>query len=87
MDWLYKHHTKVDFYVKAIEFLDKAVEGRVLQGRRKPASVRLTTTMQAKHSRRKGCHLFVVKILINRKVNNNVDEEESDILRKYLVLH
>lgn len=55
MDWLYKHHTKVDYFGKEIEFLNKQGGKRVLQGRR-----RLIIVRQAKQNRRNGCVLFVV---------------------------
>eukprot|EP00253_Pinus_taeda_P005387 PITA_05387 len=62
MDWLYLHSTKVDCYDKDIKCLDDNGEKRILQGKNKPTSVRMITTMQAKGSHRKGCVLFVVHI-------------------------
>jgi len=43
----------VDSYDKAIECLNDDGEKRVLQGKKKPTSVRMVTTMQAKRYRRK----------------------------------
>eukprot|EP00253_Pinus_taeda_P001566 PITA_01566 len=62
MDWLYLHMTKVDCYDKAIECLDDNGEKRILQGKKKPASVMLVIAMQAKRSCRKGCAMFAVHI-------------------------
>ena len=45
MDWLYLHRTKVDFYNKAIEYLDENGEPRVLQGKKKATSIRMVTAM------------------------------------------
>ena len=50
MDWLYLHKTKVDFYDKVIECLDDNGEKRILQGKKKPTSVRMVSTIQAKRS-------------------------------------
>ena len=45
MDWLYLHMTKVDYYDKAIKFLDENGEQRILQGKKKETSVGMVTTM------------------------------------------
>ena len=39
MDWMYLHITKVDFYDKAIDFLDDNGEKIILQGKKKPTLV------------------------------------------------
>eukprot|EP00253_Pinus_taeda_P005974 PITA_05974 len=82
MDWLYPHRTKVDFYDKAIEFLDENGELRILQGKREATSVRMVTAMQEKCSRRKGCVLFVVHISSDK----GKEVEDVDVLRRYPVL-
>jgi len=64
MDWLHLHRTKVDCYEKADECVDENGEPRILQGKKKATSVRMVTTMQAKHSNRKGCKLFTMHISI-----------------------
>ena len=79
MDWLYLHMTKLDCYEKSIECLDNNGEQIFLQGKNKSISVRMVTTMQAKHSRRKGCVLFEVHIS-SEKGNEVVD---VDVLRRY----
>ena len=53
MDWLYLHKTKVDCYDKSIECLDDNGEPRVLHGKKKSTSVRMVTSMQENHSRKK----------------------------------
>lgn len=45
MDWLYLHKTKLDCYEKAIKWLDDNGEKRILQGKKKPTSVRMVTSM------------------------------------------
>ena len=82
MDGLYLHRAKVDCYDKAIECVDDHGEPRVLQGKKKATSTRMVTTMQAKHSRRKGCVLFIVLI------SSDKDKEAEDeyVLSMYQVL-
>jgi len=62
MDGLYLHKTKVYCYDKAIKRLDDNEEKRILQGKKNPTSVRMVTTMHAKHSCRKWCVMFIVHI-------------------------
>jgi len=62
MDWLYLHRTKKDYYEKSIEYLDDKGEQIFLRGKKKATSIRMVTTMQAKHSSGKGCVLFAVQI-------------------------
>ena len=57
----------MDCYDKAIEFLDENGEPRVFWGKKKAASVRMVTTMQAKCSHRKGCRLFIVHIASDKR--------------------
>jgi len=52
----------VDFFKKAVECVDDSVEKRTLHEKNKPTSMRMVTAMQAKHSCRKGCVMFVVHI-------------------------
>jgi len=78
MDWLYLHRTKVDCYDKAIE----NGELRVLQGKKKPTSVRMVTIMQAKCSRKKGCKLFTIQISSDK----GKEVEDADVLRRYPIL-
>ena len=48
MHWLFTHKTKVDCYEKDIECLDDDGEKKILQGRKKPTSVRMVIVMHAK---------------------------------------
>ena len=82
MDQLYLHRTKVDCYHKDIEWLDDTGEQRVLQGEKKSTSLRMETTMQEKHSHRKGCVLFPVHISSDK----GKEVEDVDVLNKYPVL-
>ena len=45
MDWLYLNRIKVDCIDKAIECVDDSGEKRTLQGKKKPISVRMVTTI------------------------------------------
>ena len=45
MDWLYVHGTKVDCYENATECLDDNGEKIILQGNKKPTSVRMVNAM------------------------------------------
>jgi len=83
MDWLYIHRTKVNCYDKAIECLDENGEPRVFQGKKKATSVRMVTSMQEKHSRRKRHKLFAVHISSNK----GKEVEDADVLSRYPVLH
>ena len=82
MHWLYIHKTKVDCYDKAIECLDDDEEKRILQGKKKATSMRMVTSMQAKHSRRKGCVLFVVHISSDK----GKDVEDVEVIKRYSIL-
>jgi len=82
MDWLYLHRTKVDCYDKAIECVDDNGKPRVLRGKKKATSVRMVTTMQAKHNCRKGCKLFAVHISSDK----GKEVEDVDVLTKYSFL-
>jgi len=53
MYWLYSHRIKVHYFEKSIKCLDDHGEGKILQGRLNPTSVRFFTTMQAKGSNMK----------------------------------
>ena len=72
----------MDFYDKAIECLDDNGEPRVLQGRKKSTLVRMVTTMQVKHSRRKGYMLFIVHISSDK----GKEVDDVDVLSRYPVL-
>ena len=82
MYWFFIHMTKVDYYDKAIECLDDDREKRILQGKKNPTSVRMVTTMQVKHSHRRGCELFVV----HTSNDKGKDDEDDEILRRYPIL-
>ena len=45
MHWLYTHKTKVDCHEKVIKCLKEDRERRMLQGKRKPTSVRMIKTL------------------------------------------
>ena len=60
IDWLSTYRTKIDCFEKDIECLDDDREKRIRQGKKKPSSVIMVTTMQEKHSCRKACVLFAV---------------------------
>ena len=82
MEWFYLYRTKVDYCDKAITWLDDNEEQRILQGKKKETSVRMVTTMQAKHSRRKGCVLFLVHISSEK----GKEVEDEYVLRRYSIL-
>jgi len=69
----------VDFYDKAIECLDENGGKRVLRGNKKATLVRMLRVMQAKHSNKKRCILFVVHISSDR--GKEVEDEYA--LRRY----
>ena len=54
----------------------------MLQGKKKATSVRMVTTMQEKHSHRKGCVLFVVHIYSDK----DKEVEDADVLSRYPIL-
>ena len=83
MDQLYLHRTKVDCYDNSIECLDDNGEQRILQGKNKETSVRMATTMQEKHSCKKGCFLIAVHIYSEK----GKEFEDVDVLNRYSVLH
>jgi len=76
MDWLYLQRTKVDSFNNAIGCLDDNGENRILQGKKKPISMRMVTVMHAKCSCRKCCEMFVVHIYTD-KVKDVKDEKNS----------
>ena len=82
MEWLDLHRTKVDFYKNVIECLDDDGEKRILQGKKKPTSVRMVTTMQGKCSYRKGCVLFAVHIYSDTRK----DFQDPEVLKRYPIL-
>ena len=82
MDWLYLHRTKVDFFDKAIECLDDNGEKGISQGKKKPTSVRMVTTMQAKRSCRKDCVMIEVHISSDK----GKDAEDAKIFTSYPIL-
>lgn len=81
-DWLFTHKTKVDCYKKAIECLDDDGEKRILQGKKKPTSVRMVTTMQEKCNCRKGYVLFAVHISSDK----GREDEDDEVLKRYPIL-
>ena len=62
--------------------MDDDGEKRIINGKKKPTSVRMVTTMQAKNSGRKGCVMFVVHIYSDK----SKEVENVDVLRRYPVL-
>jgi len=82
MDWLYLHRNKVDCYENDIECLDDDGDKRTLQGKKKATSGRIVTTMQVKHSCRKGCVLFTTHISSGK----GKDVEDVEVLKRYQVL-
>jgi len=90
MDWFYLHRTKVDCYDKAIECQDDNKKKRILEGNKKPTSVRIVIAMQTKSSCRKGCVLFAAHISSDKgKDVNDVeilkDVKDAEILKRYVV--
>jgi len=57
-------------------------EKRILQGKKKPTSVRIVIAMQAKHSRRKGCLMFALHISSDK----GKDVEDEKIFKRFPVL-
>ena len=82
MDWLYLHRTKVDCYKKYIVCLDDNGEQRILRGKKKETLVRMVTTMQAKHSHRKGFALFAVHISSDK----GKEVEDANVLIRYPII-
>ena len=80
MDWMYLHRTKVDCYDKDIESLDDNGENIILQGKKKPTSVKMVIDMQAKC--RKGFVMFAVHISSDK----GKDVEDVEIFKRYHVL-
>ena len=74
MEWLFIHRTKVDCYDKAIQGLDDDGERRILQGKKKPTSVRMVTAMQENHSGGKGSVLFTMHISSDKGKEDDDDE-------------
>jgi len=81
MDWLFTHETKVDCYEKYMR-ASMMTERRILQGKKKPTSVRMVIVMQAKCSCRKGCVLFAVHVSSDK----GKDVEDDVVLKWYFVL-
>jgi len=63
--------------------LDDDGENGILQGKKNPTSVRMVTTMQEKHSCRKGCVLFGVHVSSDKGKH----VEDAKVLKMYFVLH
>eukprot|EP00253_Pinus_taeda_P036167 PITA_36167 len=82
MDWLYLHRTKVDCFDKAIECVDDSGEKRTLQGKKKPTSMRMVTSMHSKRSYKKVCVIFAIHIS-NEK---GKEVEDADVLSRYPIL-
>jgi len=72
----------VDCFDKATECLDDNEEKRILHGKKKPTSVRMVTTMQAKHNCRKGCVMFEVHISSDK----GKYVEDAKIFKRYPLL-
>ena len=70
------------FFDKVIECVDDSREKRTLQGKKKPTSVRMVTSMQAKHSCREGCVTFVAHISNDK----GKEVEDADVFNRYPVL-
>lgn len=66
--------------------MDDVRERIILQGKRNQTLVRMITTIQAKHSCRKGFQLFSMKIFSKEKANDRVGENEMEVLNKCSVL-
>lgn len=54
----------------------------MLQGRKNPTSMRLIIALQAKHNIKKGCMLFVVQVSNDEKVDNYIEDEEGELLKR-----
>jgi len=62
--------------------MDDDGEMRILQGKKKPTSVRMVVAMQTKHNYEKGCVLFRVHISSDK----GKDVEDDEVLKKYPIL-
>lgn len=82
MELPFIHRTKVDYYEKAIECLDDDGGKRGLRGKKKPTLMRMVTSMQAKHSHRKGCLLYTLHISSGK----GLDDDDGEVLRRYTIL-
>jgi hypothetical protein len=63
MDWLATHKEKLNCYEKTLECEDEEGSTRILQGIRKPVSVRQISTLQLKKYSRRGCPLYAIQVL------------------------
>jgi len=79
MDWLVAHNENLNFYEKTLEPKDNEGNARILQGIRKPVSVRQISTLQLKKFNRKGCPLYYIQVL-NATENKNVKAEDHPML-------
>eukprot|EP00253_Pinus_taeda_P032225 PITA_32225 len=79
---LYIHKTRAEWFDKAIECVDDSGEKRILEGKKKPTTMRMVTAMQAKRSCRKGCVMFVVHISSDK----GKEVKDADVLSRYPVL-
>jgi hypothetical protein len=64
MDWLASHKETLNCYEKVLECEDNMGNEIILQGIRKPISVRQIPTLKLKKFCRKGFHLYSIKVLI-----------------------
>lgn len=64
------------------DWMTNYAKQRILQGKKKATSLRMVTTVHAKHSHRKWCELFVVHISSAK----GKDVEDAEVLNRYLIL-
>ena len=63
MDWLAAHTEKLNCYEKILECEDEKENNKILQGIRKPVSVRQISTLELKKFSIKGCPMYSIKVL------------------------
>ena len=81
MDWLETHSAMLDCKEKKLIFIDDFGHKRILIGTRRGVSLRFISTLQLKKSMRKGCELYVVVVMNNKK--DTVDVSQHPILSQF----
>ena len=81
MDWLETHSVVLDWKEKNILFIDDFRHKRILIGTKRGVSLRFISALQLKKSMHKGCKLYALVVMNNKK--DTADVSQHPILSQF----
>ncbi|CAH9086750.1 unnamed protein product, partial [Cuscuta epithymum] len=74
MDWLEKHHARVDCYTKVLELEGTHGDTLRFEGDRGKSNSCIISAVRARNMMRKGCHAYLAYVVDKTKEGTNIDD-------------